>query len=97
MEQEKINKYLRWFVKAVRIVTFFAIAVDAGVMVFAGGFLWANGRDVMVSLPAWQLAFGVAERTIRITLMSYVVFGRWHLEYTKKAEPLDPTLIGKDW
>lgn len=96
MEQEKIDKILRWFEKGLRIFVAVAMCLGIGTFAFSGVFLWVNGRDITVTVTGWQLALGVAWQMVKMVLMSYVVFGRWHIEYKKKSD-VDPAVIGKDW
>jgi len=96
MEQERINKYLRWLEKGIRIFVGGVLFLEIGTFIFVGVFLWFNGRDIVISLNAWQLGLGLAWNMIKIVAMSYCIFGKWHLEY-KKKDLVDPTLIGKDW
>ena len=96
MEQIKIDKYLRWLEKGIRIFVASGLCLDIGTMIFAGAFLYFYGRDVTVTLNAWQLGLGFASNMIKIVIFCYAIFGKWHIEYKKKT-PMDPTVMGKDW
>lgn len=96
MEQEKINKYLRWFEKGIRIFVGFAILFQIAVFIALGLYLWVNGKDILITLPAWVLGIGIASFIAKTFIGAYIVFGRWHIEYTKKVKT-DSTLLGKDW
>jgi hypothetical protein len=112
MEQEKIDRYLRWFEKGIRVFVGFAFCLHVGSLIFAGGFLWFYAPEKTVTLNAWELGRGLALNLVTAFAMAYVVFGGWHLRYTKKYfhpwTPLQsgpsyddavliPEFFGKDW
>ena len=95
MEQEKINKYLKWLEKGIRIFAGGVIVLEIAVMFFAGYIIWHGDPSVMATLPGWQLAVGLGMIILKTFVISYLVFGKWNIEYTKKTKWIGDE-IGKE-
>ncbi len=98
MDQKKINKYLRWFEKGLRIFAGGVLLLEIGLMFFSGFMVYRNYPGLMVPIPAWQLFVGIGSMVLKTFICSYLVFGKWSLEYVAKTNVADSSLIGdRSW
>ncbi len=98
MDQKKINKYLRWFEKGIRIFAGGVLLAEIGLMFFSGFIIYHNYPGLLVPVTAWQLFVAIGSITLKSFICSYLVFGKWSLVYVPKTNVTDSSLVGdRSW